>query len=164
MTAVSTEPSVTLQGTFSFYLPASDVGALEACSVLADAVTVKGVNGPATIELMRQRGWNRPVIFDRAGYNPKVPAIAPTPPSYSRSTIDGSPDPRWIPRQCAPAGNRQRGEPVEHFPDEDPRGCVVGLAATLLVDGDEMAVRGRQSDGCMTGTVNEGAEAAVVGS
>jgi hypothetical protein len=53
----------------------TDVQAIEACGELADAVTVKGPKGPATVMSMRRRGWDRPVIFDRAGYDPKVSAI-----------------------------------------------------------------------------------------
>jgi hypothetical protein len=65
----------TLGGTFSFYVPASDPVFIVACEELADAVTVKGPTGPAVIAAMRNAGWDGAVIFDRAGYNPKVNPI-----------------------------------------------------------------------------------------
>lgn len=74
---VSISRPITLAETFSFYLPTSDVEAIEACGELADAVTVKGPKGPATVRALRARGWDRPVIFDRAGYDPNVSAIDP---------------------------------------------------------------------------------------
>ena len=77
MAVTSISRPITLAETFSFYVTSSDVQALEACGELADAVTVKGPNGPTTVRAMRARGWNRPVIFDRAGYNPNVSAIDP---------------------------------------------------------------------------------------
>lgn len=75
MAVVSIGRPITLAETFSFYVPASQVGAIEACGQLGDAVTVMGPKGPATVTSLRARGWDRPTIFDRAGYNPKVPAI-----------------------------------------------------------------------------------------
>lgn len=77
MTAVSISSPVTLAETFSFYVPSSDVQTLEACGELADAITVKGPRGPATVMAMRTRDWDRPVIFDRAGYDTRVSAIDP---------------------------------------------------------------------------------------
>lgn len=76
MAVVSTSP-ITLAETFSFYVPSSDIQTLEACGEIADAVTVKGPNGPSTVRTMRKRGWDCPVIFDRAGYDSKVSAIDP---------------------------------------------------------------------------------------
>src|SRR5487761_1969752 len=76
MAVVSTSP-ITLAETFSFYVSSSDVQTLEACGELADAVTVKGPKGPSTVRAMRSRGWDRPVIFDRAGYDSNVSAIDP---------------------------------------------------------------------------------------
>jgi hypothetical protein len=66
---------VTLEETFSFYVPSSDVELIESCAELADAVTVKGPNGPATVGGMRARGWEGRVIFDRACYNPNVSEV-----------------------------------------------------------------------------------------
>ncbi len=77
MAVLSIGRPITLAETFSFYVSSADVQALEACGQLADAVTVKGPNGPATVRALRTQGWDRPVIFDRAGYSPNVSAIDP---------------------------------------------------------------------------------------
>lgn len=61
---------VTIQETFSFYVPASQRDTLVAVSSLADAVTVCGPRGPEAIRSLRAEGWDAPVIFDRAGYSP----------------------------------------------------------------------------------------------
>jgi hypothetical protein len=73
-TRLSHRPA-TLAGTLSFYVSASDSGTLAVVNVLADAVTVKGPAGPATIRRLRGSGWNTPVIFDRNGYDPRVSPV-----------------------------------------------------------------------------------------
>jgi hypothetical protein len=75
--SVVSSSAVTLRETFSFYVPASQIETLVAASWLADAVTVCGPRGPEAIRSLRAEGWDAPVIFDRAGYNPKCKPIPP---------------------------------------------------------------------------------------
>jgi hypothetical protein len=63
MAAHTTPRPTTLCGTFSFYVPHTDTATLAVVDSLADAVTVKGPKGPATIRDLRLSGWNTPVIF-----------------------------------------------------------------------------------------------------
>ncbi len=91
MAVVSLTRPITLKETFSFYVPSSKIRDLEACGELADALTVKGPKGPATVRTMRARGWDPPVIFDRSGYDPRVPAIDPE---------------RWFDDQAAASADR----------------------------------------------------------
>jgi hypothetical protein len=65
----------TLAGTFSFYVAATDSKTLEVCGSLADAVTVKGPRGPPIVRALRMAGWDRPAIFDRAGYQANSSSI-----------------------------------------------------------------------------------------
>ena len=62
----------TLAESFSFYLPSSDTTAIEACSELADAVTIKGPKGPETIRTLRNCGWDRPALLTAPGYDTRV--------------------------------------------------------------------------------------------
>ena len=65
----------TLAGTFSFYVPSYDEATLAVVDSVADAVTVKGPNGPAVVRKLRQEGWDAPVIFDRTGYDSRISEI-----------------------------------------------------------------------------------------
>lgn len=73
--AVALARPVTVAGGFSFYVPSTDGQLIESCSLLSDAVTVKGPAGPAAVRKLRDRGWNGAAIFDRSGYDPKIAAI-----------------------------------------------------------------------------------------
>ncbi len=76
MAVLAPTRNTTLAETFSFYVPSSDARLLEECANLADAVTVKGPNGPAAVSAMRaSRDWKHPVIFDRTGYDTRVAEI-----------------------------------------------------------------------------------------
>jgi hypothetical protein len=77
MAVTSISHPITLAETFSFYVSSSELRALQVRSELPDAVTVNGPNGPAIVSSMRTGGWDCPVIFDRSGYNPKIPPIDP---------------------------------------------------------------------------------------
>lgn len=81
----------TLSGTFSFYVPHTDTATLGVVDSLADAVTVKGPKGPATIRELRLRGWDTPVIFDRSGYDPRT------------ASVDSE---RWFDEQAAAGADR----------------------------------------------------------
>ena len=67
----------TLASTFSFYLPSHDAATLAVVDSVADAVTVKGPDGPAVVRKLRQEGWDAPVIFDRTGYDSRISEIEP---------------------------------------------------------------------------------------
>jgi hypothetical protein len=77
-----TAPPATLRapGTFSFYFPPPrrDVSLIQACAEMADAVVLKGPNGPKTVRAMRRGGWSGTVLFDRAAYEPNSAAVHPT--------------------------------------------------------------------------------------
>lgn len=89
-TRLSSRPA-TLAGTFSFYVPSTDLMTLAVVDSLADAVTVKGPNGPSTIRGLRVTWWDTPVMFDRCGYDPRI------------SSIDGE---RWFDEQAAAGADR----------------------------------------------------------
>lgn len=94
MAVASISHPITIAETFSFYVSSSELRALQVRSELPDAVTVNGPNGPAIVSSMRIGGWDCPVIFDRSGYNPKIPPIDPErwfddQASWCRSNIDG---------------------------------------------------------------------------
>jgi hypothetical protein len=72
-----TSRPTTLAETFSFYVPSTDTATLQVVESLADAVTVKGPNGPEVIRGLRAGGWDTPVIFDRSGYDPRTAPIDP---------------------------------------------------------------------------------------
>lgn len=112
---------VTLQGTFSFYVPANDFQLIESCGNVADAVTVKGPTGPETVQKLRRRDWDRPVIFDRAGYDPKTKAIDPE---------------RWFDRQEAAGADRllTAGTWVEWDPTGDALKVAVATEALRTAD------------------------------
>jgi hypothetical protein len=67
----------TLASTFSFYVPSYDAATLAVVDSVADAVTVKGPNGPAVVKKLRHGGWDAPVIFDRTGYDSRISEIEP---------------------------------------------------------------------------------------
>ena len=75
MSTANAAPPITLNETFSFYVPSSNASLIAVCSELSDAVTVKGPQGPATIRAMRDQGWDRTDHFDEGGYDPKVAAV-----------------------------------------------------------------------------------------
>lgn len=85
---------VTLAGTFSFYLPTTNVPLIKACAELADGVTVKGPAGPRAVRKLRDRGWDCPVLFDRAGDDPRTSDIEPE---------------RWFDEQASAGADRSRG-------------------------------------------------------
>ncbi|MDA8283415.1 MAG: hypothetical protein M0Z42_09015 [Actinomycetota bacterium] len=60
-------PPATLADTFSLYVPSRDTATLGVVESVADAVTVKGSNGPTVVRELRRNGWDTPVVFDRAG-------------------------------------------------------------------------------------------------
>jgi hypothetical protein len=60
---------VTLQNTFSFYLPPpKDLDVVREYGAVADAVVLKGPRGPKMAMSLRATGWIGPMLFDRAAY------------------------------------------------------------------------------------------------
>jgi hypothetical protein len=121
MSAAPTSPR-TLGESFSFYVPATQPQLIEECSALADAVTVKGPNGPAVVSDLRRMGWDRPVLFDRAGYDPKIAAIEPD---------------RWFDAQEAAGADRllTAGTWVEWDPTGDALKVAVEVEACRMALG-----------------------------
>ena len=70
-------PPATLADTFSLYVPSRDTATLGVVESVADAVTVKGSNGPTVVRELRRNGWDTPVVFDRAGYDGRTQEIEP---------------------------------------------------------------------------------------
>lgn len=70
-------PPPALTSTFSLYVPSSDTATLAVVDSVADAVTMKGPNGPTVVRELRRGGWDTPVIFDRTGYDGRISAIEP---------------------------------------------------------------------------------------
>lgn len=66
---------LTMRSSFSFYVPSSEAHLIEPCAGVADATVIKGTDGPRMIQAMRSRGWSGSVLFDRAGYDPRTPAV-----------------------------------------------------------------------------------------
>jgi hypothetical protein len=60
--------SLTLRGTFSFYVSGSDAQRIRTCAEGADAIVAAGASGPMTVRQLRNEGWTRTVLFDRVGY------------------------------------------------------------------------------------------------
>lgn len=58
----------TLGASFSFYVPATNANLIRTCAAMADAVTVRGVDGPSAARLALGERWEGPLLFDRAGY------------------------------------------------------------------------------------------------
>ncbi len=59
---------LTLRQTFSFYVSGKDPDWIKACAGQADAVTVAGSAGPASVRRLRNDDWTGTVLFDRAAY------------------------------------------------------------------------------------------------
>lgn len=99
MTAITTYPT-TLRESFSFYVPAKDPQLIRDVAELADAVVVRGPQGPATVAAMRAAGWPGTVLFDYAGYEGASRAVNPTP--WLQAQADAGADRlltpgRWVP-------------------------------------------------------------------
>ncbi|MEX2374895.1 MAG: hypothetical protein WD942_04810 [Dehalococcoidia bacterium] len=60
----------TARPSFSFYLDHRDIARAERLAARADAVTLRGINGPRAVRALRQKGWTGAVLFDAAGYDP----------------------------------------------------------------------------------------------
>lgn len=58
-----THRPATLAGTFSFYVPSSDLPTLAVADSVADARTIRGPKGPAVVRQLRRDGWESPVMF-----------------------------------------------------------------------------------------------------
>lgn len=67
----------TLGGTFSFYVPSTDMALIASCAAVADAVVVHGPNGPRVIEALRREDFSGAVLFDRATYERRTARIDP---------------------------------------------------------------------------------------
>jgi hypothetical protein len=67
MTAAVLVRPVTSAATFSYYLTPT-VDAIAACAPHADALTLRGPNGPDVIRKLRLDGFDTPVLFDREGW------------------------------------------------------------------------------------------------
>jgi len=68
MDSSTTSRILTLDGTYSFYLPGSRGELIRASALVADAVVASGPVGPKTINALRAEGWDGTAIFDRADY------------------------------------------------------------------------------------------------
>jgi hypothetical protein len=84
-------PSLTLRGTFSFYVSGSDAERIRTCAEGADAIVVAGASGPMTVRQLRNEGWTGTVLFDRVSYRD------------SRVSVD---IPRWMADQESAGADR----------------------------------------------------------
>lgn len=53
---------------YSFYVDAGKADLIEEATKVADAVTVRGSDGPRVVEGLRRSGWESEVLFDHAAY------------------------------------------------------------------------------------------------
>lgn len=68
MDVTATTRLLTLDGTYSFYVPGSRADLVRASASIADAVVAGGPAGPGTVRTLRSQGWEGTAIFDRADY------------------------------------------------------------------------------------------------
>ncbi len=78
MAAVSQTLPPTLRETFSFYVSGRDPERILLCAEDADAVVVAGVQGPRSVQGLREVGWNGAVLFDRVGYDKNPMEVEPS--------------------------------------------------------------------------------------
>lgn len=77
MTTATRSRAATLDTSFSFYVPTTKLPLLRPAALLSDGLTIRGPNGPAEARATLGPDWEGPLLFDRAGYEPRVPDVDP---------------------------------------------------------------------------------------